>query len=54
MKQEIAITFGYLRDIIAIKFLMLAMKIMHDENAKTTIALVNHQIFSSALKGNQK
>lgn len=54
MKQEIVTTFGYLRDIIAIKLLMAAMKIMHDENAKTTIALINHQIFSNTMKGNQK
>ena len=53
MKQEIATTFGYIRDIIAIKFLMIAMKIMHNDSAKTAIALINHQIFSAALKGNK-
>jgi hypothetical protein len=51
MKQELATTIGHLRDIIAVKFLRLTMSIMHDENAKITIALINHQIFTSALKG---
>jgi len=53
VKQEISITFGYLRDIIAVKLLLLATKIMHDDSAKTAIALINHQIFSATLKGNK-